>query len=197
MAGRLPVRVIAHPRNLGYGRALRTGLTEAIRSGGAVVTLDADESHDPRLIPGLLDQIEAGCDMVIASRFQSGGAEVGVPWRRRLLSRCASLVFRSTLSIGDVRDYTCGFRAYRASLLQRMILTRGEDGFLRSANFAAGFELLLNAASLGARITEIPFELHYERKRSASKMRVTRDLPPYFSLLLGHHLRGRPARGSP
>lgn len=193
----LPLRLLSHPVNRGYGRALRTGLIAAVQNGGTVVTLDADESHDPALIAGMLEKIDAGYDMVIASRFRLGGAEIGVPLKRRLLSRGASLVFRSTLSIGDVRDYTCGFRAYRASLLQRMILARGEEGFLRSANFAAGFELLLNAASLGARITEIPFELHYERKRSASKMRITRDLPPYFSLLFGHHFRGRPARGSP
>src|SRR4051812_6980590 len=46
----LHVRVLHHTRNCGYGRALRTGLTEAVRSGGTVVTLDADESHDPELI---------------------------------------------------------------------------------------------------------------------------------------------------
>jgi dolichol-phosphate mannosyltransferase len=192
----VPLRVLSHPVNRGYGRALRTGLTAAVQNGGTVVTLDADESHDPALIAGMLEKIEMGYDMVIASRFRLGGAEIGVPWKRRLLSHCASLVFRSTLSIGDVRDYTSGFRAYRTSLLEGMILARGEDGFLRSANFAAGFELLLNAASLGARITEIPLELRYDRKRSASKMRVTRDLPPYFSLLLGHHFRARPAKGS-
>jgi dolichol-phosphate mannosyltransferase len=194
-AASIPVRVLSHPVNCGYGRALRTGLTEAIHNGGTVITLDADESHDPGLIAGMLEEIEAGYDLVIASRFRSGGAEIGVPWKRRLLSRCASLVFRSTLSIGDVLDYTSGYRAYRSSLLERMIRARGKEGFLHSANFAAGFELLLNAVSLGARITEIPLVLRYDRKRSASKMRVTRDLPPYIHLLLRHRIRARPAKG--
>jgi hypothetical protein len=78
-----------------------------------------------------------------------------------------------------------------------MMRIRGPKGFLRSTTFAAGFELLLNAVSLEARIAEIPLQLHYDRKRSTSKMRVTRDLPPYFSLLLGHHFRARPVKGRP
>ena len=189
----LPVRVLSHPVNGGYGRALRTGLTEAVRSSGVVVTLDADESHDPGLIPAMLEQIEAGYDLVIASRFRSGGAEIGVPWERRLLSRSASLLCRSTLWMGNVRDYTSGYRAYRSSLLERMIRLRGEEKFLRSAGFAAGLELLLNAASLGARVTEIPLVLRYDKKRSTSKLRLTRDLPPYLSILLHHRFRPRPA----
>jgi dolichol-phosphate mannosyltransferase len=188
-AGHLPIRILSHPVNLGYGRALRTGLTEAIRTEGIVVTLDADESHDPRLIPGLLKQIAAGYDMVIASRFRAGGAEIGVPWRRRLLSRSASLVCRSTVSMENVRDYTSGFRAYRSSLVERMIRVRGEGGFLRSKSFAAGLELLLNAASLGARVTEIPLVLRYDKKQSASKLRLVRDLPPYISILLQHRFQ--------
>jgi dolichol-phosphate mannosyltransferase len=189
MAGSLPVRVISHRVNCGYGRALRTGLTEAVRGGGTVVTLDADESHDPHLIPVMLEQIEAGYDMVIASRFRSGGAEVGVPWGRRLLSRSASLICRSTVSMGNVRDYTSGFRAYRASLVERMIRVRGETGFVRSASFAAGLELLLNAASLGARVAEVPLVLRYDKKRSTSKLRLTHDLPPYLSILFQHRFQ--------
>jgi dolichol-phosphate mannosyltransferase len=189
MASTLPVRILRHRVNLGYGRALRTGLLEAVHAGGPVVTLDADQSHDPALITQMIEKIEAGHDLVIASRFRSGGAEVGVPWNRHLLSRMASMVFRSTLSIGDVRDYTSGYRAYDSSLLRRMIAARGQVGFLRSANFSAGFELLLNAASLRARVTEVPLVLRYDRKLSKSKMRLARDLPPYFSLLLRHRLQ--------
>ena len=196
-AHRFPVRVLSHPINRGYGRALQTGLLEALRNGGTVVTLDADGTHDPALIASMLVKIEDGYDLVIASRFRPGGAEIGVPWKRRLLSHSASLIFRSTLSIGGVRDFTSGYRAYRSSLLERMIMARGEGAFLSSANFAAGFELLLDAAALGAPVAEVPLVLHYDRKLSASKMRVTRDLPPYFSLLVGHHFRARPVKGRP
>jgi dolichol-phosphate mannosyltransferase len=194
-AGSLPVRILSHSINRGYGCALRTGLTEAVRAGGTVVTLDADESHDPGLILRMLEEIEAGYELVIASRFRLGGAEIGVPWRRRLISRCASLVCRLTLSMGNVRDYTSGYRAYRSSLLERMIRMRGEERFLRSSGFAGGLELLLNAASLGAHVTEIPLVLRYDKKRSASKLRLTRDLPPYLSILLRHRFRAGSAKG--
>jgi dolichol-phosphate mannosyltransferase len=194
-AGSLPVRILSHSINRGYGCALRTGLTEAVRAEGTVITLDADESHDPGLIVGMLEEIQAGYDLVIAARFRPGGEEIGVPWRRRLLSRCASLVCRWTVSMENVRDYTSGYRAYRSSLLERMIRMQGEGRFLRSSGFAAGLELLLNAASLGAKVTEIPLILRYDKKRSVSKLRLRRDLPPYLSILFQHRFRAGPANG--
>jgi dolichol-phosphate mannosyltransferase len=197
----LPVRVLSHPVNRGYGCALQTGLTEAVRSGGTIVTLDADESHDPGLIVQMLEQIDAGCDVVIASRFRAGGAEIGVPWYRRLLSHSVSRICRSMFPLGRVKDFTSGFRAYRSSLLERMIIAGGPGGLIQSCDFAAGLELLLRAGSLGALVVEIPLVLRYDRKRSASKLRLRRDLPPYIGVLsrqwlMAHPIKRPDARGA-
>ena len=50
-AEKLPIRLLKHSRNKGLGAAIRTGLQEASREDGAVITMDADNSHDPALIP--------------------------------------------------------------------------------------------------------------------------------------------------
>ncbi|MGH7556360.1 MAG: glycosyltransferase family 2 protein [Gemmatimonadota bacterium] len=188
---RQPIRVISHDVNQGYGRALRTGLLAAYDQGGTTVTLDADDTHDPALIEDLVARIEGGSDLVIASRYQPGAAEVGVPSYRRVLSRGASVLFRAAIGIEGLHDYTSGFRAYRGSLLAGLIRVHGRENFVQDAGFASGFELLLKSAALGARIDEVPLVLRYDRKRGPSKLSVARTLPRYARVAAKNAWRAR------
>jgi dolichol-phosphate mannosyltransferase len=188
---RQPVRVLRHPVNQGYGRALRTGLLAAAERGGTVVTLDADDTHDPALIEALVAAIDDGYDLVVASRYQPGAAEVGVPAYRRALSRAASVVFKTAIGIQGLHDYTSGFRAYRGSLLAELVRVHGREGLVEDAGFASGFELLLKAAALGARVGEVPLVLRYDRKRGPSKLSVARTLPRYAKVVAANGLGAR------
>ena len=76
---KMPVVLIQHPQNMGLGAAMRTGLKAASLDSDIVVTLDADNSQDPELIRRMVEQLATGYDVVIASRFQPGAQEVGVP----------------------------------------------------------------------------------------------------------------------
>jgi dolichol-phosphate mannosyltransferase len=193
-AERLPVRVVQHPRNRGYGRALGSGFEAALQRGDIVVTLDADDSHGPELILSMIERLNEGNDLVIASRFVTGGREVGVPPFRRLLSRAAALVGRVVFRVPGVRDYTSGYRAYRSTLLARLVQPAEGPGLPRETGFAAGLELLLGAAALRASIAEVPLVLRYDRKRSESGLRLRDALPRYFSLLFRHALKLSPSR---
>jgi dolichol-phosphate mannosyltransferase len=177
-AERLPITLVQHPRNMGLGAAMRTGLKAAAQGEGVVVTMDADNSHDPETIHALLAKLAEGYDVVIASRFQPGGAELGVPGHRKLLSHTASAVLRLLIRYPGVRDYTCGFRAYRVATLRRLIETYS-DGFLRENGFSCMLELLLNLRSLKVPAAEVPLVLRYDLKTGASKMRVFRTVWRY------------------
>jgi dolichol-phosphate mannosyltransferase len=184
-ARRLPVDVVRHERNRGLAAAIRTGIAEACRradDGDVVVTMDADNSHPPELVSLMLDQIEAGHDIVIASRFAPGGREEGVPWRRRMLSRAAALVFRCCCPIPGVRDYTTGFRAYRSALLKQLWRKHG-DRFIEATAFSVMTEILLKARRTEPRIAEVPLVLRYDLKEGRSKMRLARTLRDYAALL--------------
>jgi dolichol-phosphate mannosyltransferase len=198
-AQRLPVEVIRHERNRGLAAAIRTGIQEACRhaaDGDVIVTMDADNSHPPELVPEMFTQLEAGYDLVIASRFVRGGKEEGVPWRRRLLSRAAGLVFKCVCPIPGVRDYTTGFRAYRAALLKELLSIYG-DRLIEAQAFSVMTEILLKARTVRPRITEVPLVLRYDLKEGASKMRLGRTLRDY-ARLLGREVRLRkPARPLP
>ncbi len=175
---RMPVELIQHPTNLGLGAAMRTGLRAAAGNEGLVVTLDADNSQDPELIRAMVERLEQGFDVVIASRFQPGAEEIGVPPYRKLLSHLSSAGIRLLIRYPGVRDYTCGFRVYRAETLRRLI-DRFGDGFLRENGFSCMLELLLNLRSLHVRVGEVPLVLRYDLKEGASKMRVLRTMWRY------------------
>ena len=81
-----------------------------------VLTMDADFSHDPGVIPRLIAEIQRGADVVIGSRYVPGGSIVGWPLHRMVLSRYGNFYTRFVLGLKP-RDCTSGFRAYRSSAL--------------------------------------------------------------------------------
>ena len=190
VGGHVPVRVIQHETNGGYGEALRTGLSEASACSGIVVTMDADGTHDPGLIPALAAAVANGCDVAIASRFRPGGKEIGVPWNRLLLSHGARWVFGLVFRAENVRDYTSGYRAYRAGLIRDILDDGAPAAFPRQPGFTAGLELMLRAGEKGARFAEVPLVLRYDRKRSVSKLKVWRTLRQYAALTAAHKVSG-------
>ena len=186
-AARMPAKLIQHPQNMGLGAAMRTGLKVAAQESDVVVTLDADNSQDPLLIKSMVERLDAGFDVVIASRFQPGAQEVGVPPFRVFLSHVASAGIRTLVGYQGVRDYTCGFRAYQAKTLLNLIQTFG-DHFIRENGFSCMFELLLNLRSLDAKATEVPLILRYDLKEGASKMRILRTVWRYVVTLTRGYL---------
>lgn len=172
MAGSYPVKVLRHGRNRGLGQALLTGLGHIIREGGpqdAVVTKDADGTHPASLIPLMLDRLEQGWEIVIASRYRAGARECGLSHRRRLLSLVGNAVYAFAEPIPGVRDYTCGFRAFRLGALRCAARMRP---VIEMPGFGATAELLLKVAASGARACEIPLVLRYDRKVGPSKMKT-------------------------
>lgn len=181
-AAKMPVELIQHSQNMGLGAAMRTGLKAAAQNSDVVVTLDADNSQDPELIKTMVERLGEGFDVVIASRFQPGAQEIGVPPFRVLLSHLSSAGIRTLVRYPGVRDYTCGFRVYRAETLRNLIGMFG-DNFIRENGFSCMFELLLNLRALRARVSEVPLVLRYDLKEGASKMRILRTMWRYLITL--------------
>lgn len=189
----LPVEVVRHMRNLGLDRAVTTGLLEGAERADVVITMDADNTHDPALVPDMLTELARGHDIVIASRFQPGAAEIGVPSHRRFLSHSVSHIMQVVGNVPGARDYSCGFRAYRANFLRLMLQAYGSE-LVTKSGFACMVELLLKASILDARVTEVPMVLRYDRKEGASKMRIARTVRRYGSVLWDHRKRRRRSR---
>lgn len=181
-----PVELIMHVKNQGLAGAIRTCLGAALARSGpndVIVTMDCDDTHPPRLIPQMLDQINDGRDVVIASRFQPGAKVIGVPASRIVYSIGAKWLFQTLFPIHGVRDYTCGYRAYRADAIRAAAQMYG-DRLITETGFSCMADLLLKLRRLPLEMSEVPLELRYDRRGGASKMRVIRTIRQTLFLML-------------
>lgn len=185
-ARHMPIRIERHVVNQGLGATVRDGLRAAARRAGPrdiVFVMDGDNTHPPGLIPTMVRVIREGTDVVIASRYQPGAHVRGVPFHRRLLSSGASLLFRLVFPIQGVKDYTCGYRAYRASLLQAAYEKYG-DQFVNQEGFQCMVDILLKLRKMGAIFREVPLVLRYDLKGGASKMKLFRTIRRTLGLMV-------------
>lgn len=148
----------------GLGAAYLAAFAWALERGYDVVCeMDADGSHAPEQLGGLLDAVAGGADLAIGSRWVRGGEVVNWPWTRRLLSRGGNTYTRLVLGIG-VRDSTAGFRAFSAHALRTLPL-----GDVASAGYCFQVDLAWRASRCGLRVVEVPITF-VEREAGASKM---------------------------
>ncbi len=188
--GSLPLTVLRHDRNRGLGAGLRTGIywcLDQARDDDVIVTLDADNTHPPALIPELVRRLDGGYDLAIASRYRQGSAVRGVPGYRRALSDVGRLVFQGLCPIPGVRDYTCCFRAFRVPILRRARLVYG-DALCTARGFEAVMDLLLRLRPLGVRVIEMGFELDYGERVGQSKMKVLKTIRTTIGMLVRRRL---------
>jgi dolichol-phosphate mannosyltransferase len=167
LASELPaVEVMHRPGKQGLGRAYLAGFERALAGGAElVIVMDADYSHDPAHIPALLAAAQHS-DLVLGSRYVSGGGIVDWPPLRRLLSRAGSLYARSILGV-PVHDLTGGFRCIRRAVLEQVELPT-----LRSQGYVFNIELTFRALRSGFRVVEVPIVYH-DRTVGESKISLS------------------------
>jgi dolichol-phosphate mannosyltransferase len=180
-----PLIVVQHQRNRGLAETIRDGLLEALRraeDGDVIVTMDADGTHIPSVILKMMKLIEDGCDVVVASRFRPGATVRGVPVYRQILSVGASWMCRIVFPTRGIRDFTCGYRAIRASVLQQALQKFGEQLF-DAQGFSCTMDLLLKLRRMKIVFAETPINLRYDLKEGKSKMHVSSTILRTLSLM--------------
>ncbi len=150
------VKLVLRPKKLGLGSAVVAGFRDA--KGSRWVMMDADLSHRPEDIPGLLQGL-SNADIVVGSRYVPGGGIVGWPLHRRAISRAASAIGRLLVGL-RVKDATSGFVAFRREAVEPLL----------PALAPRGFKLLLEilAKARGATVRETPI-VFVEREQGQSK----------------------------
>ncbi len=182
-----PVKLLRHPANQGLGQTMSDGLSHLAQisaDNDIVVTMDCDDTHDPKYLSSAFTKLQEGFDMVILSRYQTGGGEEGLSRTRSVLSRGAGLFLKLFFPIKGVWEYSCGYRVFRASSLKKAIQAFGKD-FVRFGHmgFVVTPEILIKFNMLGFRIAEVPFILNYDRKPGKSTNRPLRTIRGYFALV--------------
>jgi glycosyltransferase involved in cell wall biosynthesis len=178
--------VVRHPRNLGYGAALKSGARRAYNDGfDYALFMDSDLTNDPRDIPRFAAAMESGADVLKATRYSRGGSVAGVPAYRVWISRFGNAVARMLFAL-PVHDCTNGFRAVRTHLLAGMDL--------RENRFPIIMEELYWLKFLGAKCDEIPVTLtnRSEHQRPTSFVYTPRVFWQYLKYPVRAFLRVAP-----
>jgi dolichol-phosphate mannosyltransferase len=156
------LEVIKRGKKMGLGSAYRIGFAWALKNGFTeIIEMDADMSHRLRDLSKILDV--KGAELVIGSRWMTGGGIENWSTGRQLLSKLANRYVEYALRLG-VTDATSGFRVYKSSLIKKFPLHS-----MRSDGYAFQIEMTRAARKNGAKIVEVPITFR-ERVSGSSKM---------------------------
>jgi len=168
------IKLLRRPKKMGLGSAYKDGFKLSTKP--IIVTMDADLSHDPKLLPNLIRPIWEGyADIVLGSRYIKGGAIEGWPLIRKIISRGANTLAKLMLRL-NVKDVTTGYRAYRRSVFNQIVKLS------KRCHFDFQVEVLYLAKKFGWRVTEIPI-VFKNRERGKSKFNVSEILKFTWTLL--------------
>ena len=192
IAAREPrVRLVERDRKAGLAGAYLLGFRHALEHGyDLVVEMDADRSHDPEELSGLL-AAAASADVVIGSRYVPGGSVTNWGRARRWLSRAGNAYARTALGL-PLRDATSGYRVYRREALSAVLAEP-----MRSDGYGFQVELALRAWAAGYAIAEAPITFR-EREHGHSKISRRIVLEAFWLVTAeGVRQRLRPAEARP
>ena len=165
LAAREPrIRVLHREKKEGLGRAYLAAFRWAMAEGYTyIIEMDADFSHDPKYLPQFVDAAESGADLVLGSRYVSGGGTVNWGTGRKIISRGGSLYARTILGV-KVRDLTGGFKCFNRHVLESIGLDE-----VKSSGYAFQIELTYRSLKKGFTVREIPI-IFEDRRVGHSKM---------------------------
>jgi glycosyltransferase involved in cell wall biosynthesis len=163
----LNAHVVRHPRNMGYGAALRSCFEEARKmNADRMVIIDSDGQHDSEDIPKLLEPISRGYDLVIGSRFIAKKTEK-IPFYRKAGMKVLDAI---TNFVGEteVSDSQCGFRAYSRNAMEALKISGN--------GMSAGSEILLQIKENNLRIKEVAICCNYDLENTSKQDPITHGL---------------------
>jgi dolichol-phosphate mannosyltransferase len=153
----------------GPARAIRYGIDHAA-APVAVVTM-ADGSDDPEQIDELCKLVERGVVIAAASRYMSGGQQIGGPLIKSMLSRLAGISLHWLAGVGT-RDATNSFKAYSTDFVRQV-------GIESDSGFEIGIELVAKARRLRRPVAELP-TIWLDRVQGTSNFKVVQWIPQYL-----------------
>ena len=166
------IKVINRTGQRGYAAASRDAMLAAINDGYDVIaTMDADFSHDPKVLTKLISLVNSDTALVIGSRYVPGGGVTNWPLFRRVLSKWGNVYTAFCLRL-KIKDCTSGFRAYSATSLKKIDLANlTADGYA----FLSEMAFIISRKKLGT-IVESPI-VYVDRAFGDSKMntRIMRE----------------------
>ncbi len=167
----------SRPRKLGLGSAITDGFKIFLGLPHVpkfVITMDADYSHNPQVIPQLLSTMEDGCGITIGSRYTKGGKITGWPLTRKIISRVANSIAKFCFNL-DLNDCTSGYRCYSTKFLRVVI------GNLHSQTYEIQIETIRQAFLRNFKVNESP--IWFVNRKSGKSKLTSIEIKSYLSYI--------------
>jgi len=181
----MPLKVFDHATNLGVGQVFRTGFKAALKEAkndDVIITKEADNTSDLAILDKLINSIESGYDIALASCYAPGGQVVGTSLYRKILSWGANQLVKLIVPIKGIHTYSSFYRAYRAKYLKDAFILYG-DKLIEENGFVCMVELLVKLGKMKPKVIEIPMVLNGNVREGKSKMRTKATIMAYLRLI--------------
>jgi len=164
------LKLIRRSSKLGLGTATRTAMQYAVDNGyDFLLNMDADLSHSPKYLAAIRAKADEGFDVVIGSRYVSGGGIEGWSLARRMMSRGINLYAKLLLGL-KTQDNSGSFRCYRTEILKKLDPER-----MISQGYSFLEEVLFRLRQAGATFAEVPI-VFTDRRYGTSKINAKEAL---------------------
>jgi dolichol-phosphate mannosyltransferase len=177
--------ILGDGTNHGPGMAFNTGfewiLSQSKDINDKIITIEADNTSDIRILPNMIAIANLGYDLVLASVYAQGGGFDKTSFIRKLISSVAAIIMRYAFNI-KVLTISSFYRIYNVSTIRKIkekytVITE-EKGFISVV------EVLVKAIKVNATIIEVPMVLYSLKRHGKSKMKVMKTGLDYFRFLL-------------
>jgi glycosyltransferase involved in cell wall biosynthesis len=168
VARRLPVTLIEHERNTGYGGNQKTCYRAALERGADfVIMVHGDYQYDARMIPACVEVLRLGiCDVLLGNRIRTRAEALagGMPRVKYLANRVLTFL-ENLLSGQNLGEWHSGFRAYTREVLETVPFHANNDDWVFDTQF------LVQAIHFGFRVGDVPVPVRYFDEASSISMR--------------------------
>jgi len=186
------IELVEFTENKGPGEVFRTAFSRVLdntREGDLIVTMESDNTSDLGIFPKMLEKIEEGNDVVLASCYAEEGNIINVAAHRTVLSWAANTLLKIFFNIKRVNTYSSFYRVYRSSALKK-VHEEYKDSLIEHGGFVCVVELLIKLNKIGARITEVPMVLDPSLRKGKSGMNILKTIGGYLRLIIKEGFNG-------
>jgi len=178
-----PVKILPLKNQRGLGLAYKRLFVDVIENSAAddlLISLDADNTHDPEQIPAMLEYFESNSlDLLIASRFCNKSIMEDFPPHRKFISKATAFLLQNLFAVKKIsgeklEDFTSGYRIYNIEKLKELFKIQ-KDNFISEPEFTYTCELVIKLSRINSRIDEVAISYDYGKKIGKSKLRILRN----------------------
>lgn len=193
-----PIILISYKHNKGVDFAFKLGFEKILdmsKNSDLIVTLESDNTSDLTILPKMIEKVNKGADIVLASCYAKGGGIHGTGSFRQLTSKIANFILYIVFPIKGVKTYSSFYRILKVESFKKARIAY-RNNLIKQKGFVCMVEMLIKFSKLPIKIEEVPMILRWENRRGKSKMKIGKTVLGYCLLIIELSLKEKFGSGN-